>query len=285
MLTETMVRANHVNLNLATNAESGAPPLLLLHGVTRCWQDFLTIIPSLTARYSVHALDFRGHGKSEHVEGNYLVTDYARDAVAVLREHIRRPVVLYGHSLGAMVAVAVAADAPELVSAAVVEDPPFETLGSQIRYTTFYEYFVSLAQISRRRLNTRELAEELARLRVAKPGGDSVLLGDVRDAASIRFHAKCLSRIDPELLTPVVEGRWLEGYDRVNVLARIRAPVLLIEGEYASGGMMPAGMADEVAATIPDCARVVVRGAGHQLHAMAPEGVLRLTHNFLESVL
>ena len=284
MLTESTVHANQVDLNVAATGADGAPPLVLLHGVTRCWQDFMTLIPSLATRYQIYALDFRGHGTSGHGPGSYLVSDYVRDALSLVRGYIGRPAVVYGHSLGAMVAAAVAADAPDLVSALVMEDPPFETLGSQIRYTTFYDYFVSLADLTQRRLKFDELARELANVRVVTQTGDLVLLGDVRDATSLRFHAKCLHRMDPDVLTPLIEGRWLEGYDRSAILSRIQPPVLLLEGEYSSGGMMPAGMGDEVVATVPDCTRVVVRGVGHQLHAMAPDTTLRLTHNFLESL-
>jgi hypothetical protein len=48
--------------------------------------------------------------------------------------------------------------------------------------------------------------------------------------------------------------------------------------------MMTAEMADEIEQATADCTRVFVGGAGHQLHALLPETVLRLVHNFLESL-
>jgi pimeloyl-ACP methyl ester carboxylesterase len=62
----------------------------------------------------VHALDFRGHGESERPDDGYDVATYASDVVAALAAlHIQRPI-LAGHSLGASVALAVAAVETEI---------------------------------------------------------------------------------------------------------------------------------------------------------------------------
>jgi pimeloyl-ACP methyl ester carboxylesterase len=93
-----------------------------LHGLARGWQSFLPLIPTLALRWQVYALDQRGHGKSERAN-SYFAIDYVPDIVGFLRHEIRRPTVLYGHSLGAMVAAAVAAEAIDLVRAIILEDP------------------------------------------------------------------------------------------------------------------------------------------------------------------
>src|SRR5437762_336652 len=59
-----------VRLNVASGPDSG-PPAVLLHGVARRWQDFLPILPALTLRWHVHAIDFRGHGRSGRAAGAY----------------------------------------------------------------------------------------------------------------------------------------------------------------------------------------------------------------------
>ena len=284
MITETIGLWNGNALNLAASADNGRPPLLLLHGVTRNWQDFVTLIPSLASRWHVHALDFRGHGRSEHATGQYRVADYLADTIALLREHFHREVVLYGHSLGAMVAAALAAELPGRVAAVVLEDPPFETLGARIQETAFYGYFVALRELAHNKLPVPALADRLSQLTLSPPGKPPVRLGDVRDAASLRFHAKCLQTMDLDVFTPLIKQRWLDGYDRASIFPKIRCPVLLLQGEYASGGMMTADMADEIEQATADCTRVFVGGAGHQLHALLPETVLRLVHNFLESL-
>src|SRR5947209_9478255 len=108
MLTEHPLNLNEPwSLNCARGPAHG-PPMLFLHGVLRCWQDFLPLIAPLTTRWHVHALDFRGHGRSSPRSGRYRVVDYVEDAAAFLRHGCDEPAVVYGHSLGAMVALAVA---------------------------------------------------------------------------------------------------------------------------------------------------------------------------------
>ena len=45
-----------------------APALLLIHGVTRCWQDWEALLPALTREWRVIGLDQRGHGDSARAE-------------------------------------------------------------------------------------------------------------------------------------------------------------------------------------------------------------------------
>jgi pimeloyl-ACP methyl ester carboxylesterase len=50
--------------------------------------------------------------------------DYADDPIAFLRQQISEPAVIFGHSLGGMVALLVAAHCPEKIRAVVVGDSP-----------------------------------------------------------------------------------------------------------------------------------------------------------------
>src|SRR5687767_1435425 len=128
MLRESTLSTGGFKLNLAVGQASG-PPLVLFHGVTRRWQDYATLLPVLAMRWHVHAPDFRGHGLSDRRTNGYLVIDYMQDALTLLAT-LAQPAVLFGHSLGAMVAVAAAAAKPEQVKAVILEDPPFDTLAA-----------------------------------------------------------------------------------------------------------------------------------------------------------
>jgi pimeloyl-ACP methyl ester carboxylesterase len=271
-------------LHFAAGPASG-PPLVLLHGVQRMWQDYVTFAPLLAARWQVQALDFRGHGRSAR-GGSYLVTDYVRDAVAFLTCQVPEPAVVYGHSLGAMVAAAAAAAAPKSVRALVLEDPPFETLGRRIRETPFYSLFAGNERLLATPPRSVEaLAREMAELRVTGPDGrDTVRLGDVRDATHLRFGAKCLMRMDPAVLVPLLEGRWLEGYDTERIARGIGCPTLLLAGDYSQGGMLPKSEAARIAGLIRHCDLVHLPGVGHLIHWMQPEAAARLTTGFLESL-
>lgn len=284
MLQEISLAADGHVLNVAVGPLAG-PPLVLLHGVGRRWQDYLTIVPPLSMRWHVHALDFRGHGLSARRPGEYLVVDYVRDALALVRNVATRPAVVYGHSLGAMVAAAVAAEAPESVAAVVLEDPPFDTLAMHIKQTQYFAMFQGFQTLARRERSVRGLSASLADLPVGLPGQPApVRLGSLRDAASLRFLARCLTQLDPEVFTPLLAGLWLDGYDRDAILRRIDRPVLLLQGNHSLGGMLPDADADEVAALLPDCTLIRMSQVGHQIHAQATEATLRHVTSFLESL-
>lgn len=290
MLTESKLNSGDLPLHFASGPPSG-PPLVLLHGVTRRWQEFVTLLPALTLRWRVYALDFRGHGRSGRTPGKYHVVDYIRDAVAFLRQQLKEPAVVYGHSLGAMVAAAAAAEAPALVRGVVLEDPPFDTLGSRIGETPFLTFFsgVKGALMAGER-SVDALAARVAEVRVPKLspegtlGPETVRLGDVRDPTSLRFGARCLLDMDPEVLDPLIAGRWLEGYDRDTILRKIECPALLLQADFAAGGMLPDAVAESAASLLRRGSHVKLPQVGHLIHWLAPDATLRLVSGFLESL-
>ncbi len=100
------------------------PPLLLLHGATDnglCWTPVARV---LMAQYDVVLPDARGHGQSEAPAEGYTSVERAADTADLIRIlGLGQPVVM-GHSMGAQTALRLAAEYPELVRCAVLEDPP-----------------------------------------------------------------------------------------------------------------------------------------------------------------
>ena len=107
-------------------------PLIFLHGVMRRRQTFLPLYAGLGSHWHLDGLDFPGHGDSHRTPGHYQVIDYVSATVALLRVR-KEPFILYGHSLGAMVATGVAAALPAMVRAIVLENPPFNIHGIEDR--------------------------------------------------------------------------------------------------------------------------------------------------------
>jgi len=117
------VGANGLRLRLHEWGPPGRPPALLLHSLAAHshWWDWSA--PLLAERFSVAALDLRGHGGSAWSDPPaYRAADYAADIVAVLDAlGWRRPLVV-GHSLGGYVGAYLAARYPERVGALVIAD-------------------------------------------------------------------------------------------------------------------------------------------------------------------
>jgi pimeloyl-ACP methyl ester carboxylesterase len=91
--------------------DPSAEPVLLLHGTggsAMLWDDVATRL--LTDRCVV-AVDLRGHGESSRpTPPSYRFADYARDVRDVARSLGSAPAVLAGHSMGALVAILLAAE-------------------------------------------------------------------------------------------------------------------------------------------------------------------------------
>lgn len=102
--------------------------LVLLHGLTDSGASWADAVARWTASgWSVVTVDARGHGLSPRWTPDELEApgDVMADDVACLVERAGDPVALVGHSMGAAVAVAAAAQAPGRVWAVVAEDPPW----------------------------------------------------------------------------------------------------------------------------------------------------------------
>jgi len=271
-------------LNLATGPMAG-PPLLLLHGVLRRWRDFAAVLPALTCGWQVHGLDFRGHGQSAPTPGRYRAVDYVEDALEVIDQQFDEPVVLFGHSLGAMVATAAAALRPQKVRGVILEDPPFATMGDRIGESMLASLFEGFRGRLEPGLSVPELARRLASIPLGTDDASAaVRLGDVRDPASLRHSAACLAKMDPEVLTPIVERRWLDGYDLDGCLAGIRCPVLLLRADIRAGGMLTKADADRFEEVVNDCSAIYFPRVGHLIHATATELLLGNVLCFLESL-
>jgi pimeloyl-ACP methyl ester carboxylesterase len=271
-------------LNVAS-WEGDGPPVVLLHGVTRRWQDWLSVVPFLTTRWRVYALDFRGHGRSDRTPGAYRIADYAPDVIDFLRSEPDEPAILIGHSLGGNVAARVAAGAAERVRAVVLEDPPLGMAGDRIGETPFLETFRVFIQHAGSDRPVGEIADAMAESVVTLPQlAVPSRLGKLRDAVSLRSSAAGLKKLDPEVLTVPIDGRWLENGDVGGDLRAISCPALLLQADFASGGALPDDHATEMATLLRDGTHIRLPGLGHNLHGMSSEMFLRLLLPFLGSL-
>ena len=269
--TEKRFDTGVVELNYAEGPNSGHP-MVLIHGIGSRWQAWLPVIPHLSRRWKLFAVDLRGHGRSGRVSGRYVFADYPPDISAFVTGVIGEPAVLFGHSLGGMTAIGVAADAGQTVRAAVLEDPPvFITERPEI--STFRDRFATSHRII---LETRGSDEIYRRLRETDTESDSAVL---------RFRAESLSTLDPDVYAPSLEGRHREGFEVETKLGMIAAPTLLLQGNADLGGAVSDDDAARVMSALSRGTLVKFADVGHGIHSERPEETVGAVEEFLARAL
>jgi pimeloyl-ACP methyl ester carboxylesterase len=287
MLEERSFDTGVVTINYGEGPASG-PPMVLLHGGSGRWQGWGPVIPALVDRWHLYAPDFRGHGKSGWVPDHYRLTDYAADMVAFLEHSVGEPAVLWGHSLGAMVALMVAAERPELVRAVINSDAPLQLDASREALTRTRPMVRGWRALVGTGCSVEEIAAALREVPVPVPGEDRLArTADVwgEESPWYQWMAENLQRHDPTMLDAVIEFEAMHaGYDSELLLPRITCPMMLLQGDPAAGGMLTEREVARAKELHPRVESALFAGIGHPLHTTHPEPVLRVVTPFLESL-
>ena len=227
--------------------------MLLLHGLTCHLGYWLRVARSLDG-VRVVALDFRGHGLSEHA-GSYGYADYERDLVSLLDRLELDDVTVAGHSLGGYVAL-LAATRSERIGRLLAIDVKSD----------WTEDDAAFAERSREATQRVEPEREPLLGRLATSVSPSAL-----DADELELLAE--RAIEP------VEGGWRFRWDR-RVLATepvdpfaflggVRCPAHVMAGSESE--VMPPERARRFTDAIPGGTVEIVDGAGHHVELDAPE--------------
>ncbi len=115
------VRGEDIDIQLGRWPGKGGP-LLCLHGLTANLRCFELVAEGLAGDYQVLAMDLRGRGLSDKPASGYSLEHHCRDIAALMAELDLDKITLVGHSLGAYISLAFAADHPELVERMVLLD-------------------------------------------------------------------------------------------------------------------------------------------------------------------
>ena len=244
--------------------EGAGPALLLIHGVGARMDAWDGVVAALGGRFTTIRFDLRGHGDSSKPPGPYSAALFAEDAVALLdhlgigRCHVA------GHSLGAMVALRLALDAPGRV-----------------------ERLALLSAVAGRTEEERQRVME--RLAIVEHG----IPGEHFHRSLGRWFSDEFRRANPELLERYAARNMendprayaaayhvLATTDQADEAARIRIPTLIATGEGDIGSNPR--MARLLHARIPGSELEILPGLRHAILIEAPTLVARLLTSFFE---
>jgi pimeloyl-ACP methyl ester carboxylesterase len=115
------VKGDGIAINLAV-WEGGGRPTLCIHGITancRCWD---TLAQSLAPDNHIMAMDLRGRGQSDRPSQGYALDYHLRDINCLLDDLGFERTMIMGHSLGAFIGLAFAAEYPRRVDRLILVD-------------------------------------------------------------------------------------------------------------------------------------------------------------------
>ena len=104
-------------------------PLLCLHGALATHSQFDPLLPHLADTFTLHSLDFEGHGVNPFLNRSLRPEHLVENVIAYLDEHRLDQVNVFGYSLGGYVACMVAQNHPDRVERVV-------TLGTRYLWDT-----------------------------------------------------------------------------------------------------------------------------------------------------
>ena len=117
----TVPNGNVINYG---EVENDKPALLLIHGQMSTWEDYALVLPELSQKWHVYAVDVYGHGESSHDDSLYYLDVNGDDLIWFIDNVIGEPTVISGHSNGAITAAYIAAYGGQNIAGVVLEDPP-----------------------------------------------------------------------------------------------------------------------------------------------------------------
>jgi pimeloyl-ACP methyl ester carboxylesterase len=262
-------RVNYVELGTGS-------PVVFVHGLSGCWQNWLENVPHFAERHRVVAVDLSGFGESELPHEEISIPGYGRFIDAFLGAIGIDRAVLVGNSMGGFIAAETAISHPSRVEKLV--------LVSAAGGPSLNDWHSNHGRLLPRgaRLFAPIAAASFARREhlVRRPGLRRVLLFKV---------ARHPDRLEPELCYEVASGAGKPGfmdalqaimdYDFRDRIPEIKAPTLIVWGQ--NDEIVPVQDAHEYGRLIPGSRKVIFDDTGHVPMLERPARFNRLLDEFL----
>jgi len=240
-------------LGFALDGPEEGPVLVLANSMGTTMAMWDQQLEPLTDQLRVLRYDHRGHGSSEVPPGPYRIEELGADLLNLLDELGLDRVSLCGLSLGGMVGMWVAANAPDRIDRLALC-----CTAATVNGEVYLERAVKV-----RAGGTASVAEEVL---------SRWFTPSFRDGAQVERAMGMLRATPDEGYAGCCEA--LAAMDLRGGLPKIHAPTLVIAG--GDDPATPPAKAEEIAAAIPDARLEVVPGAAHLANIEQPEQVTRL---------
>ena len=199
---------------------AGDPTLVLVHGGGAHAGWWEPVLPALSARQRVIAVDLSGHGDSGHRPDGYPSRIWVTEVAALLHEVARGPAAVVGHSLGGRIGTTTAAMYPDLVSALVTLDSVIPPFGGE-----------PIPRVGPRKVyESKELALKAFRLMPPQPPVEP----DVMDRLARRSITQLPDGRYTWKFDPAIFGQMEDRFGVARDIPQVRCPVTIVQGTLSS---------------------------------------------------
>lgn len=299
-------------------------PLLLIHGQQVSWWDYAKVFGELSKRYHIYAVDCYGHGGSSKKPTKYTALENSQDLVWFIKNIIKKPILISGHSSGGLLATMVAALASDSVTGLLIEDAPFFSTEPNRAPLTFSWLGFKDMHDFLKSCEKNYTAYFLEHTYLKTVFGEENFNRIVKQPALkyMARHSDQVPRIwyyPPELqvnliydLTANLQDRtgkydlrfgnafydfsWFKGYNQEGILKKVQCPSILLhvappsnqKGYYDKKGILLSAMDDKDAKRVdkllPNNRLVDNIKSGHDIHAEKPDIFIQTIDDLQEMV-
>ncbi len=252
--------------------EGEAPPVVFVHGLGGCWQNWLENLPAVARGRRVVAVDLSGFGLSEMPREEISITLFANTVEQLCRHLDLGHVAVVGNSMGGFTAAELAIRHPDRVERLVLVDAAGISLAEAKRAGVLLGNLIAKGGGG---------TPEQVRRALRRPGYTQAAFG------TVMRHP---TRLERDLLAEQISGigkpgfapsmRALMSYDFRDRLSEISCPTLVVQGDQDI--LVPLGDAREYERRIPRATSLILADTGHVPMIERPRTFNRALLEFLE---
>lgn len=265
-------------MKLFYRSYGNGPPLIILHGLYGSSDNWVTIAKKLSDDFTVILPDQRNHGQSPH-SSVHTYSSMSDDLFELVTDLKPGKFFLAGHSMGGKSAIAFALRWPEMLNGLLIADiSPFVNESEKVNIRE--EHFNILNTIL-----SVDTAGIISRADVEKKVAEKISDENVRG-----FILKNLKRDEDNKFSWKINAgglldnldKIMEGIDHETWISKQISgfPVIFLRGERS--GYIPDSHFSEIRRVFPAAEFVTIPGAGHWIHADAPDEVIKQIRRLLD---
>lgn len=188
-----------MSVDLVYQSFGSGPPLVILHGLFGCKENWRYLARQLAHQFCVFTLDQRNHGQSPHAD-DFSYQAMADDLMTFINSQELEQVHLLGHSMGGKTAMQFASSYPQRLTRLIIED-----ISPGAYSARHLEIFAALRQLPLKQLTSRGEADRLLQATVPELSVRQFLLKNLKHQPgggfAWKFNLPALEKHYPDLIS------------------------------------------------------------------------------------